>query len=137
MITTPLRPSRAMRLAFLGALVCVWLPALAAADAAPDDLAARHQRERAMCQSGPADQDRAACLREADAAYAQMRRNGSKEQGAAFERNALLRCEALPVDDRKACQARMQGQGSTRGSVAGGGILRELVVTEPASAPRR
>jgi hypothetical protein len=61
------------------------------------------------------------------------------ESHDALLRNALKRCEPLPEQDRKDCLARMQGQGTTSGSVAGGGIYRELVtrevvVAEPAQA---
>jgi len=36
----------------------------------------------------------------------------------------------LPSGERDACLARMQGQGVARGSVAEGGIYRELVIRE-------
>ena len=47
-----------------------------------------------------------------------------------FARNALKRCEPLPEPDRSGCVARIQGNGTTSGSVAGGGISRELVTRE-------
>ena len=43
----------------------------------------------------------------------------------------MARCEALAGDERTACVARIRGEGSVSGSVAGGGILREIVITEP------
>ena len=60
------------------------------------------------------------------------------ENPAQLMRNALKRCEALREPDRQDCVLRMQGQGTTTGSVAGGGIYRELVtreVGEPATKP--
>jgi hypothetical protein len=38
----------------------------------------------------------------------------------------------LSGDERLACQARMEGMGTTSGSVAGGGVLREIVIVKPA-----
>jgi hypothetical protein len=91
---------------------------------------ARYQRERAVCMSGQSNQDRATCLREAGAAFAQARHEGSSEGPAPYARNARQRCEGLPQDDRQGCLARMQGQGTTSGAAASGGIYRELVTHE-------
>ena len=46
--------------------------------------------------------------------------------GAQFQSNAAARCDVLSGEDKAACQARMMGYGSTSGSVAGGGVLREV-----------
>ncbi len=107
----------------------------AAAATSKADLAAaqtRHQQERAACLSGQSNQDRSTCLREADAAHAQARRGDLDDGPAAYARNAIQRCDALPAADRPDCLARMQGQGSTSGSVAGGGIYRELLARDSA-----
>ena len=112
------------------------------ADAKGDmaDARARHQQERAACKSAPADQDRASCLREADAAFADVKQGtkqgATDEPSATLKRNANKRCDALPDEERQACIARMKGQGHTTGSVAKGGIYRELVTTEPAPPAR-
>jgi hypothetical protein len=124
---------RSIRLLCLCAVAWADAAALAAGDAAAADAAARHRHERAVCTSGQSNQDRATCLREASAAHAQMRKNGMHEPDMAFEQNAQKRCQALPDDDRSACLARMQGHGSTSGSVSGGGIYRELVTPEAAT----
>jgi hypothetical protein len=107
---------------------------VSAALAAPSDsdAQARYQQERAACESGKSHQDRATCLREAGAALGEARRGRLEDTQAQYENNALIRCNPLPPEDRKACIARMQGQGTTRGSVAGGGIYRELITREPA-----
>lgn len=47
-----------------------------------------------------------------------------------YARNALKRCDPLPEPERQECMARMQGEGTTQGSVASGGILRELTTVE-------
>ena len=96
------------------------------------DLQARYKQERAVCTSGQSNQARDTCLREAEAAYAQARRGGLDDGAATYAANQRQRCEALPTADRKACLARMDGQGSTSGSVAEGGVMRELVTVEPA-----
>jgi hypothetical protein len=127
------------RLAQLGGALAIGAaltttPALAA-DARRSDAEARYQQERAACNSGQSHQDQATCLREAGAALQEARRGRLDDGQAAYQQNALVRCNALPPEERSACQARMQGQGTTRGSVAEGGIYRELVTREPASAP--
>ena len=94
------------------------------------DAAARYQQERAVCLSGQSSQDRATCLREASAAFAEAKRGALDDGSAAYERNARERCNKLAEADRNACIARMQGQGTTSGSVAAGGIYRELVTRE-------
>ena len=109
--------------------------ACALAAATPSSTAARYQQERAVCTSGQSPQDRDTCLREAEAAFAEAKRGRLDDGNTQFELNALKRCAALPVGDRPACVARMQGQGTTSGSVAGGGIYREIVTAEPAPPP--
>lgn len=94
---------------------------------------ARYQRERAVCMSGQSNQDRATCLREAGAAFAKARHEGWSDGPAPYARNARQRCEGLPHDDRNDCLARMQGQGTTSGAAASGGIYRELVTREVVS----
>jgi len=100
------------------------------------DASARYQQERATCTSGESNQDRATCLREASAALAEARRGtldqgyGQVQQYRQFERNALQRCAPLPDEERLACAARMQGMGTSTGSVESGGIYRELVIEE-------
>jgi len=86
-----------------------------------------YQRDRAACLSGQTHQDRATCLREAAAALQEARRGRLDDGKAEFEGNRFLRCERQPPEDRQDCVRRMSGEGTISGSVAGGGILRELV----------
>jgi hypothetical protein len=122
------RPAQALLLvvAAVGAT-----PALAAGN--PPDALARYQQERAVCLSGQSNQDRTTCLREAGAAFAQSKEFREDEAAAQYLANASKRCDRLPGDDKRACIARMQGQGTASGSVSSGGIYRELVTREPAS----
>ena len=93
------------------------------------------QQERAACMSGRTQQDQATCLREANNAAAEKRGGRLDNNGGQFEANARLRCEALTGEDRSACEARVMGYGSTSGSVAGGGVIREVeTVVIPAGA---
>ena len=101
----------------------------AVAAATPEEVA-RYQQERAARTSGQSNQDRATCLREASAAFAQAKQHGLDDSTAQHALNATKRCERLPDADRRDCIARIQGQGTTSGSVAGGGIYRELVTRE-------
>lgn len=132
MITRPIYRSRSMQWLSMSAMAWVCAPTLAQGNAASVDASAIYQRERAACLRMASAEDRATCLREAAAAQAQRRRGAAPEDASAFERNALLRCDALSGDERTDCVARMQGQGSTSGSVSGGGILREKVTVVPA-----
>jgi len=116
----------------LGALLMP-APALAAGQTERDQAGARHKQEVAVCTSGQSNQDRATCLKEAGAAYAEALRGGQGSSAVA-PGNASKRCEALKGDENTACLARMQGQGTTSGSVAAGGISRELVTVTPAPA---
>jgi hypothetical protein len=125
---------------FAAGLACSGAQATPAADAQ-----AQYRRELAACNSGGSVQGRSTCLREAQAAYAQNRRGDLGDRGANYANNASQRCAALEGSDRSACVTRMQGGGTTSGSVAGGGISRELVTitpgvpapAEPASAASR
>lgn len=99
------------------------------------------ERERAACFTGANPQPQDVCLREAANAEAARRQGALGTPPAAeLEDNAVRRCEALGGDNHAACLARMRGEGKVSGSVAGGGVLREVetpVSAEPApSAPR-
>lgn len=124
--------ARSMQWLSMSALAWACAPTMAQGNAASRDAAAAYQRERAACLNMQVTEDRAACLREAAAAQAQRRKGAAPDDAAAFERNALQRCDAQPADERQACIARVQGEGSSSGSVKGGGILREKVVVVPA-----
>ena len=116
-------PIRLRRPAWLGLLLVVALaPTAVLANSKDDDAAlrVRYDREREICTSGRSNQDRATCLREANAAFAQARKGDLNDGAAPYTRNATVRCEALRGDDRQDCVARMNGEGTTTGSVAAG-----------------
>lgn len=109
--------------------------AAAAADAKVSDAQSVYQKERAACLSGESIEDRETCLREAGAALQEARRGAL---GAGNERelaqNRLIRCNALPAQDREDCARRMSGEGTASGSVQQGGIFRELTRPVPPQA---
>ncbi|MBI2772666.1 MAG: hypothetical protein HYX47_23805 [Burkholderiales bacterium] len=90
------------------------------------DASGSYQQEINACMTGKTQQDQATCLREARNAQADKKRGVLDNAGGQFEANATSRCDVLTGEDKAACQARILGYGSTTGSVAGGGVLREV-----------
>lgn len=91
------------------------------------DASGSYARERAACMNGKTQQAQDTCLREATNAAADKNKG---EIGTApssqLNTNAMRRCEALGGEDHAACTARVMGMGSKSGSVAGGGVIREV-----------
>jgi hypothetical protein len=123
---TPRSQNPALALVLITGLLSS-LPALAANSA---EMASLYRQERSDCMNVQAPADRKACLQDATAAYAENKRGGLADVMPTYAQNALRRCDALSADERTACLARMEGQGTTSGSVASGGIYRELVTLE-------
>lgn len=124
-----------MKTLLLASLSAVALGA-GAADRTARDSSGIHQQylqERAQCDNRSGE-DRKTCLREAGAAQAEARRGTlAADDASSYEANRLARCDLHKnADERDYCLRRMRGEGTTSGSVEGGGILRELVVTVPA-----
>lgn len=99
----------------------------------PIDNSGNAAKEMRACQTGRTQQDRDTCMEEARNARAAQRRGelaGGKEP---YTANALARCQPLSGEYQAACQARVMGFGESSGSVAGGGVLRqvETVVVPP------
>jgi hypothetical protein len=90
------------------------------------DATGSYQSEVQSCLSGKTQQDQATCLREARNAQAEKKRGLLDNAGAQFQANAGARCDVLTGEDKAACQARVMGFGNTSGSVAAGGVLREV-----------
>lgn len=94
--------------------------------AASIDSSGSYQSEVNACMSGHTQQDRATCLKEARNAAAEKNR-GRLETYGMNEQHAMARCDVHSTgEDRAACQARVMGMGSVDGSVAGGGLIREV-----------
>ena len=90
------------------------------------DATGHYEKEVQACMSGQTQQDRETCLREARNAQAEKKRGALDGAGAQFDANKVARCEPLAGEEKAACHARMMGYGNTSGSVAGGGLLREV-----------
>jgi len=132
----PTRPDPCRILAIgLCAGALLGMNAVAAADRATFAAADKeYKTARAACNAGQSHQDRATCLQEAGAALKEARRGGLTSAASAdYEKNRLLRCQNQPAESRDLCIRRMNGEGTTTGSVNGGGVLRELTVTVPAN----
>jgi hypothetical protein len=128
-ITRWISRSAGVALLAIGAALCA--PGALAADRdVPSNANARYQSERAACVNGASHQDRATCLQEAGAALDEAKRRQLNDGQAPYDQNAMNRCKALPGDDRLACEQRIQGSGVTKGSVAEGGVIRELTVPD-------
>jgi hypothetical protein len=104
----------------------------AAAGGSLSDAQARYEKDRAACNSGQSNQDRATCLREAGAALQEAKRGHLADGQTSYEKNQTIRCDSLKGDDRDDCLRRMHGEGTVSGSVEGGGVYRELRTTVPA-----
>ena len=90
------------------------------------DATGNARSELAACNSGKTQQSRATCITEVKNANAAKRAGKLDNAGGQFKANALKRCDALSGTDKIACEARMAGYGNTQGSVAGGGVIREI-----------
>lgn len=93
--------------------------------------------EMAACNNGQTQQDRETCMKEVRNANADKRAGKLDNAGGQFGANAAQRCDALTGDDKIACEARVIGIGTTEGSVAGGGVIREVeTVVVPSDGSR-
>ena len=130
------KPHRGASLRAIGLMASVLSAATAFAveSFAGNTAASSYERERAACMDGSSQQDRATCLKEAGAARDEARRGhlGANAKESGIQANATARCNALPAKDRDDCIARINGAGTTSGSVKEGGIYRELVTKTPA-----
>ena len=90
------------------------------------DASGSYRQEVNACMTGKTQQDQATCLREARNAQADKKRGVLDNSNAQFDANAKARCDVLPGEEKAACDARLMGYGSTTGSVAAGGVLREV-----------
>ncbi|MEO5732183.1 MAG: hypothetical protein ABIN96_00320 [Rubrivivax sp.] len=119
----------------VSAALAACIPLTAHAAGADATAQQRYKTETAACATKTNAEDRKTCMKEAGAAKEEAARNGLAKPDATYGANARARCDALPGDQKTACLARMSGAGTTSGSVEGGGVLRELTVRTPASAP--
>ncbi len=99
------------------------------------DNSGNYRQEVQACREGRTGEDLATCLKEARFAEAERRR-GTLTNTGSFQENALARCQVFKTtEDKDACRARIVGHVEIEGSVAGGGILRSVAITQPAPPP--
>ncbi|HUR90885.1 MAG TPA: hypothetical protein VMZ74_17505 [Ramlibacter sp.] len=112
-----------------GAAALFAITAAAAQVAAPAgaalDTTGDYNSEVRACMTGKTGEDQATCMKEARNARADKQR-GALDANSNYAANARARCAALSGEDKAACDARMLGYGTVSGSVAGGGVLREV-----------
>ncbi len=111
------------------------LPAIAqiAAGTTGIDATGNAQSEMAACNNGKTQQDRVTCITEVQNANAAKRAGKLDNAGGQFDANAMQRCNVLAGEEKIACEARISGYGSNQGSVAGGGVIRQVeTVVAPA-----
>lgn len=121
---------RNLSIAAAGTVLSTSVALAASAGASNDDAQARYRQDMAVCNSGQSNQDLATCRLEARNALAEAKRGGLNDAPGQYQQNMLQRCNAFKGDDRRDCDARMQG--SVEGSVGSGGVLREGVTIVPA-----
>ena len=99
------------------------------------DATGNAQSELAACLSGNTQQSRQTCITEVRNANAAKRAGKVDNSGGRFKQNALARCDVFKDEEQIACQARIAGYGDAAGSVAGGGVIRQVeTVVVPADA---
>ena len=90
------------------------------------DATGNARSEMMACLNGTTQQSRETCMTEVRNANAAKRAGQVDNAGGQFRANALMRCDVFAGEDKSACEARIAGYGSTQGSVAGGGVIREV-----------
>jgi len=128
--------TRTMQNLLAGCALAFSAAALADQSLQGDTVHQQYLHDRAACMNMAPGEVQKTCLREAGAAQQAARRNQLAGGDADYERNRLARCAVHKnPTERSYCERRMHGEGTTSGSIEGGGILRELVVTVPADSP--
>ena len=122
---------------FAGFILCAGLTVTATAQIASGttgiDATGNAQSEMAACNSGKTQQDRITCITEVQNANAAKRAGKLDNAGGQFDANAVQRCKVLSGEEKIACEARIAGYGNNQGSVAGGGVIRQVeTVVAPA-----
>jgi hypothetical protein len=138
----PASTSHALRLAAsVTAFVLLTIGAVTAASAqiaagtTGIDATGNQRSELSACVNGRTQQDRETCMTEVRNANAAKRAGKVDNSGGRFKENALARCDVFRGEEQIACQARIVGYGDAGGSVAGGGVIRQIeTVVVPADA---
>ena len=119
----------------LTALLAVTATAQIASGTTGIDATGNAASEMAACNNGTTQQSRETCMTEVRNANAAKRAGKLDNAGGHFSANALQRCNVLQGEDKIACEARVAGDGTSQGSVAGGGVITQIetVVVPPST----
>ncbi|MEO8806190.1 MAG: hypothetical protein ABI433_08910 [Burkholderiaceae bacterium] len=98
------------------------------------EINAKFEQDKANCTFNKTGTERTACLKEATKAR-NSARNAPIYDDATYRHNKFDRCRVLSGDEARDCFARMKGEGTTSGSVEGGGLYREKVTIEVGPVP--
>ncbi len=98
------------------------------------EINAKFEQDKANCLATKAGAERTVCLNQATRARTSAR-NAPIYDDATYRHNKFDRCRVLSGDEARDCFARMKGEGTTSGSVEGGGIYREKVTIEVGAVP--
>lgn len=91
--------------------------------------------EMAACNSGKTQQARETCMTEVRNANAEKRAGKLGSTNGQTTSNAVQRCGVFQGEEKLACEARVAGVGESKGSIAGGGVIREVeTVVVPSDA---
>ncbi len=105
---------------------------MAHAQNAGADIQSRYQQEVERCRGGLSGQALETCMKEAGAAKAEAQRNRlAPASSVDYEQNQLQRCNVFKDEaERRSCVERTR-QTPTKGTIEGGGVLREHIETVP------
>jgi len=127
------RTTRPTRIALIVAAAGIFPLAAQAQDASMADMQARYKEDIQRCETLTDPEAKRTCRREAGAAIQEARRNRLVTGSGDPMANAVERCQRLPANQRADCEQLMRDSSATeRGSVSGGGVIRELTITVPA-----
>jgi hypothetical protein len=98
------------------------------------EINAKFEQDKANCTFNKTGTERTVCLKEATKAR-NSARNAPIYDSATYRHNKFDRCRVLRGDEARDCFARMKGEGTTSGSVEGGGLYREKVTIEVGPVP--
>ena len=126
------RTNKRWMVQLMGAGVLCLAGGLAHAQSGASDIQSRYQQEVERCRSGSSGQALATCMREAGAAKAEAQRNRlAPASSVDYQRNQLQRCNVFKDEaERRSCVERTR-QAPIKGTVEGGGVLREYIETIP------
>lgn len=113
------------------AMACTMGAAQAGTSSAIAEAQARYRADMAFCSSGQSSQHISVCRTEARNAFAEAKRGGLNDAPGEYAHNAIRRCEVFQGDERSDCEALVRNPTHVKGSVEGGGLLRETVTTTP------